>query len=295
MGALILSLVHFNTQFQVSFGEQDKAPDNSFKLMSWNVKLFDLYNWSGNAETRSKMFSVITNEQPAVLCLQEFYSQDKGTFRNLDTLPKLLSLLHVHSAYTTTLRKTDHWGVATFSKYPIVNEGKIVFNVKSNNICIYTDLLVNKDTIRVYNMHLQSINFGYDDIHFVETMLNEEEAQNEIESSKNILRRMKRAYTRRAGQADAIAKHMSTCKYPMIICGDFNDTPISFTYNILTENMNDAFQESGSGFGKTFINPLPIPRIDYILHSNVLKSWEFKTIETEGMSDHYPIVCKISL
>ena len=74
------------------------------------------------------MFSIITNEQPAVLCLQEFYSQDKGTFRNLDTLPKLLSLLHVHSAYTTTLRKTDHWGVATFSKYPIVNEGKIVFN-----------------------------------------------------------------------------------------------------------------------------------------------------------------------
>lgn len=294
MVALLISLVHFNTQYQISFGKQDAAPVNSFKLMSWNVKLFDLYNWSGNTETRSKMFAVITVEVPDVLCLQEFYSQDKGTFRNLDTIQKLMALPNVHSAYTTTLRRTDHWGVATFSKYPIINEGKIVFNVKSNNICIYTDLLVEKDTIRVYNMHLQSINFGYDDIHFVETMLNEEEAQNEIESSKNILRRMKRAYTRRAGQANAIAEHMHACKYPMIICGDFNDTPVSYTYHILASGMNDAFRESGSGFGKTFINPLPIPRIDYILHSDVLRSWEFKTIETSGMSDHYPIVCKIS-
>jgi hypothetical protein len=292
--ALVISLVHFNSQYQISFGEQDKAPDSAFKLMSWNVKLFDLYNWTGNTETRSRMFGVIEDEIPDVLCLQEFYSQDKGTFRNLDTISKLMKFDFVHSAYTTTLRKTDHWGVATFSKFPIINEGKIVFNVRSNNICIYTDLLVGSDTIRVYNMHLQSINFGYDDIHFVETMLNEEEAQNEIESSKNILRRMKRAYTRRAGQADAIAEHMLECRYPMIICGDFNDTPVSYTYNILTRNMEDAFRVSGSGFGKTFINPLPIPRIDYILHSEQLQSWEFKTLEKTGMSDHFPIVCRIS-
>ncbi len=295
VGALLIAGLHLNLQYQISFGEQDPAPANSFKLMSWNVKLFDLYNWTGNTETRTKMFGVITAQEPDVLCLQEFYTQDKGTFRNLDTIRSLMSLTYVHSAYTTTLRKTDHWGVATFSKFPIVNEGKIVFNNKSNNICLYSDIVNGKDTIRVYNMHLQSINFGYDDIHFVETMLGEEDAENELENSKSILRRMKRAYTRRAGQADAIAKHIQSCRYPIIICGDFNDTPISYTYRILSRNMCDAFRESGSGFGKTFVNPLPIPRIDYILHSETLSSWEFKTLLTEGMSDHYAVTCRVSM
>ncbi|HTF05125.1 MAG TPA: endonuclease/exonuclease/phosphatase family protein [Bacteroidia bacterium] len=293
LAALLISMVHFNRQYQVSFGTQDPAPAGSIKLMSWNVKLFDLYNWSGNKETRSKMFGVISAEAPDILCLQEFFTEDTGTFRNLDTIRSLMHLPYANAAYTITLRKTDHWGVATFSKYPIVDEGKIVFNNRSNNICLYSDIVKGKDTIRVYNMHLQSINFGYADIRFVETMLSEEDAENEIENSKNILRRMKRAYTRRAGQANAIVEHMQQCKYPMIICGDFNDTPVSYTYNILSSGMKDAFRESGSGFGKTFVNPLPIPRIDYILHSETMSSWEFRTIRTDGMSDHYPIVCKI--
>lgn len=293
--ALLLSMVHFSKQYQVSIGEQDPAPESAFKLMSWNVKLFDLYNWSGNKETRSKMFDLIKQQDAAILCLQEFYSEDTGAFRNLDTLQSLMNYPYESEAYTITLRKTDHWGVATFSRFPIINEGKIVFNNRSNNICLYSDLVIKGDTIRVYNMHLQSINFGYADIRFVETMLSKEEAEDEIENSKSILRRMKRAYARRAEQANAIALHMQSCPYPMIICGDFNDTPVSYTYRMLSENMNDAFRESGSGFGKTFVNPLPIPRIDYIFHSPALQSWEFNTILTTGMSDHYPICCKIAV
>jgi endonuclease/exonuclease/phosphatase family metal-dependent hydrolase len=292
--ALLISMIHISKQFRIPLGAPDPAPASAFSLMSWNVKLFDLYNWSGNKETRAKMFSLIKAQDPGVLCLQEFYSEDTGPFRNLDTLKSLLQYPFASEAYTITLRKTDHWGVATFSRYPIVHEGKIVFNNRSNNICLYSDIAVNGDTIRVYNMHLQSINFGYADIRFVETMLSEEEAEDELESSKNILRRMKRAYARRAEQANAIAKHMRTCPHPMIICGDFNDTPISYTYRILADDMHDAFRESGAGFGKTFVNPLPIPRIDYIFHSTTLKSWEFTTIKTEGMSDHYPVTCKLS-
>ncbi len=292
---LLISMIHFSKQYQVSFGKQDLAPDAAFKLMTWNVKLFDLYNWSGNKATRSKMFEVIQSENPSVLCLQEFYSEDTGPFRNLDTLQSLMSYKYTSEAYTITLRKTDHWGVATFSRYPIVNEGKIVFNNRSNNICLYSDISINGDTIRVYNMHLQSINFGYADIAFVRSMLSEEEAEDEVENSKSLLRRMKRAYTRRAEQANAIAAHIVSCRYPIIICGDFNDTPVSYTYRVLAKGMCDAFRESGSGFGKTFENPLPIPRIDYILHSETLSSWEFKTIETTGMSDHYPVTCKIGM
>lgn len=292
--ALLISMIHFSKQYQVSFGSPDPAPDSAFRLMTWNVKLFDLYNWSGNKETRSRMYDLIKAEDPDVLCLQEFYSEDTGIFCNLDSLRAHMNYAHSSHAYTITLRKTDHWGVATFSRYPIAGEGKIVFNNRSNNICLYSDLVIGSDTVRVYNMHLQSINFGYSDIRFVQTMLSEEEAEDEMENSRNILRRMKRAYGRRAEQANAIAKHIAECPYPVLICGDFNDTPVSYTYRVLSDGMKDAFRESGSGFGKTFENPLPIPRIDYIFHSEMLSSWEFRTIETTGMSDHYPLCCKIS-
>jgi endonuclease/exonuclease/phosphatase family metal-dependent hydrolase len=290
---LLISMVHFSKHYQITFGDPDPAPDSAFKLMTWNVKLFDLYNWSGNTETRSKMFDLIKSESPAILCVQEFYTEDTGSFNNLDSLRGHLDYSYSSHAYTITLRKTDHWGVATFSRYPIINEGKIVFNNRSNNICLYTDMVVKSDTIRIYNMHLQSINFGYADIHFVETMLSAEDAEDEVENSKSILRRMKRAYTRRAEQANAISAHIAACKYPVIICGDFNDTPVSYSYRVLCKDMTDAFRESGSGFGKTFVNPLPLPRIDYIFHSETLHSWEFNTLETEGMSDHYPVTCKI--
>lgn len=290
---LLISMIHFSKQYQVSFGSHDPAPDSAFKLMTWNVKLFDLYNWSGNKQTRSEMFDLIKSEDPAVLCLQEFYSEDTGAFNNSDSLRAHLKYAYSSHAYTITLRKTDHWGVATFSRFPIVNEGKIVFNNRSNNICLYSDVVIDGDTIRIYNMHLQSINFGYSDIRFVQTMLSENESEDEMENSKSILRRMKRAYTRRAEQSNAISAHMKSCRYPIIICGDFNDTPISYTYRVLASGMKDAFRESGSGFGKTFENPLPVPRIDYILHSESLSSWEFKTMETQGMSDHYPVTCKI--
>jgi endonuclease/exonuclease/phosphatase family metal-dependent hydrolase len=293
LGGLLLSAPYYNREFQFCFGKQEEAPASAFTVMSYNVKLFDLYNWSGNKQARSMMFVEIAREKPAVLSLQEFFNQDTGTFRNLDSLKKLLQLPYAHYEYTFTKHKDDHWGVVTFSRFPILNQGRIVFNNRNNNICIYTDLLINHDTIRVYNMHLQSINFGYADYETVNRMLKGDELEDEMESSKNILRRMKRAYTKRARQAESVALHIASCHYPIIVCGDFNDPPVSFTYRTVSYGLKDAFVESGSGFGKTFVNPFPVPRIDYILHSPNLKAWEFKTIADSGLSDHYAVKCKI--
>lgn len=291
LAALLLSIPQYGKQLRIGFGEQTPAGDNAFTVMSYNVKLFDLYNWSHNLETRSKMFRLIADQHPDVISLQEFYNQDTGDFRNLDSLKKLLNLHYEHTEYTITLRNNDHWGVVTLSRYPIVNAGKIMFSTHNNNICIYTDIVRNRDTIRVYNMHLQSVNFGYADYKFLNDMSSSED---EIENSKNILRRMKRAYVKRARQAESIKENMRKCPYPLIVCGDFNDSPVSYTYSTISDELDDAFRVSGRGFGKTFENPFPVPRIDYILHSKTLSSFEFRTIEAPGLSDHYPIVCRVS-
>jgi endonuclease/exonuclease/phosphatase family metal-dependent hydrolase len=293
LGVLVLGWTIQGRTFQWRFASPAPAPKNCMRVISYNVKLFDLYNWSHNADTRSKIFKLIDAEKPAIFCVQEFFTEDEGEFQNLDTLRQLLSLPYTHVEYTVTLRKTDHWGVATFSKYPIVATGHIVFNSRSNNRCIYSDLLVEGDTIRVYNMHLQSINFGYVDYKFLSDLKAGKDVTDEAERSKNIIRRLNIGFVRRSRQADAVAENIAACPYPVIVCGDFNDTPVSYVYQTISKNLTDAFVESGTGFGKTFVNPLPFPRIDYILHSKQFQSYNFNVNQQQGLSDHYPIMCDI--
>ncbi len=252
--------------------------------------LFDLYNWSRNVESRSKILNNLEEINSDIICLQEFYtSEQKGDLNNVDTVIKRLKTNYHHVAYTITLRDFDHWGIATFSKYPIINQGKIMFNTQSNNICIYSDIVINKDTIRVYNTHLQSISFSRSDTKFITDITNEnKEIEDEMTHGKNILRRLKRAFLKRAEQVDAIYLHMKTCKYKIILCGDFNDTAASYSYYKLSKNLKDAFVEEGIGVGRTYAGKWPQFRIDYIFHDPSLNCFNFKRSK-ETYTDHYPI------
>lgn len=284
----------------VQFTQPDNMPHFILKkgieidVMTYNTKLFDLYNWSHNITTRQKMFTLLEKASPDILCMQEFFNCDTGKYNNVDLIRKQLGYENIHVEYTLTLRKNQHFGIITCSRFPIVNQGSIVFNNRSNNICIYTDMLVYNDTVRVYNMHLQSIRFGYADKQFIDALTSAEDAENEIENSKNILRRIKRAYTKRAGQAESIAAHIAACRYPVIVCGDFNDTPNSFAYETISENLDDAFLECGYGYPRTFSAPLPLPRIDYILHSKYFAASDY-FIDEKEYSDHYPVSCVLRL
>ncbi len=257
--------------------------------------LFDLYNWSKNAQTRNIILTNLAEENPDILCLQEFYtSEEKGDFNNIDTVTHLLNTKNSHVEYTITLRGNDHWGIATFTKYPIIKKGKIEFNTRSNNLCIYTDVLINTDTVRIYNMHLQSISFTKADYKFMDQIQSDTtDTKDEVEKSKSILRRLKRAFVKRATQSEIIATHIETCPYKVIVCGDFNDTPASYVYNTIRGDLKDAFIESGSGFEQTYAGKFPRFRIDYILHSKEFNSKNYHHI-TETQTDHYPVVSYLS-
>jgi endonuclease/exonuclease/phosphatase family metal-dependent hydrolase len=255
--------------------------------------LFDLYNWHHNHETRDKIFGNLAEMGSDIMCFQEFYtSEEKGDFNNIDSLTKLLNLSNYHTEYTTTLREFDHWGIATFSRFPIVNKGKIIFNTKNNNLCIYTDLLIYKDTVRVYNLHLQSISFSKKDNQFLNDLKQGNDSDEDIEKSKNILRRLKRAFVKRAKQVEAIKLHMNTCKYKIILCGDFNDTPGSYAYNELCKKLTDAFVAKGNGFGRTYAGEWPQFRIDYILFDKQFHCSKFQKAE-ETFTDHFPITANL--
>lgn len=285
---ILAGWTQLNSFFQISLKSSTDKSKKQIKVMSYNVKVFDLYNWTHNKETRDKIFSLISDEGCDVLCFQEFFSRDSSEYNNLDSLISFQKAKYVHVAYTTTVKRIHHWGIATFSRYPVISKGKVDFGYSSNNICIYTDILAGKDTIRIYNMHLQSIAFGADDYQYMDDLEKNKETE-DIVHSKSIGKRLKRAFIKRAKQADLIHESISKSPYPVIVCGDFNDTPASYTYYMISDGLHDAFIEAGNGFGKSYIGKFPSFRIDYILHSGEFRAWDFRTIHEE-LSDHYPIV-----
>lgn len=285
---VVILLCFFTVRKYVQFSFSNGGSNNDIKVTSFNCMLFDLYNWSKNAQSRQNILNQLQEINPDVLCLQEFYNSNKmKEYFNVDTVLSTLNTKYYHVEYTKT-NKHNHFGIATFSKYPILNKGKIIFNTRSNNICIYTDVLIEKDTFRIYNMHLQSISFSKQDYTFIGDLQDNDDAKDEIENSKSILRRLKRAFVKRADQAELISASIKNCRYKIILCGDFNDTPASYAYNRISDNLKDAFVEKGSGFGRTYAGKFPQFRIDYILHSKDLKCTQFTRSE-ETFTDHFPI------
>ena len=285
--AIIMGWSSLFSFFQISFS--DKIIDTKdVKIMSYNCMLFDLYNWSKNSKSRNEIFTMLSKESPDILCLQEYYtSEEKGDFNNTDTLIKFLNTKYAHIEYTTTMRKYDHWGIATFTKYPIIKKGSIDFYTRWNNACIYTDVLINRDTVRIYNMHLASIHFGKKDYKYIDDVIQQKETE-DIENSKNILRLLKRGFLIRSKQAAIVAEHIKSCNYKVIVCGDFNDTPTSFAYKKVKGNLIDSFKESGSGLSSTYAGRIPGMRIDYIMHDESIISYNYKR-QTTKLTDHYPI------
>ncbi len=298
---LIFSLIAlvFSTQtlsLFVAWNKEEKTNQGkTLKITSFNCMLFDLYNWKNNKQSRSRIFEEMAETNSDIYCFQEYYtSEEPGDFNNNDTLPDVLNTSYLHYDYTTTLREYDHWGIATFSKYPIINKGKIVFKTRNNNICIYSDIVKNNDTFRVYNIHLQSISFSKADNQYLEEIKQGVDSENDVEKSKSILRRLKRAFIKRAQQTEAIKEHIKNCPYPFIICGDFNDTPSSYTYKQLSTGICDAFLEKGNGFGKTYAGEWPKFRIDYILYSNPFSCVKFIR-HPDTFTDHHPITANLIL
>ncbi len=275
----------------------EASTENQLKVLSFNVRVFDLYLWSKEKTTRNQIIDFLREEDPDILCLQEFYQKDLldsiYPFKTLDTLIEVLTAKNYHVHYSTTLRETDHWGIITFSKYPIINKGLVPFAIKDDNVCIYTDLLINQDSARIYNVHLASIKLDKHDYKAMQE-INKNEYSKNFDQEMMLLSKLKYGFKRRALQADSIAKSITLSPYPVIICGDFNDSPSSYAYQKIKGNLKDAFMISGSGFGRTYIGEFPSFRIDYIFYDEVFSSTRFKTHGVE-LSDHHPISAIISL
>ncbi|MCD6355167.1 MAG: endonuclease/exonuclease/phosphatase family protein, partial [Prolixibacteraceae bacterium] len=186
-------------------------------------------------------------------------------------------------------RSSTTYGSVTMTRFPIVNMGEIRFE-GSRNITIYTDVLVQRDTIRIFNIHLQSYQINPDRYSVIESPGTDQEK--DLEELREMGIKFKKAFQLRAAQVREIRKYIGSSPYPVIVCGDFNDTPASFSYRQLRQGLTDAFVASGKGIGRTYVGKLPSFRIDYIFHSKDFSSYNFQTYNFR-MSDHLPISCDL--
>lgn len=266
----------------------------SIKIVSQNVKLFGWYNWRHNKQDRDTMIAGLELTEADIYCFQEyFHNTTPGKFDTRETLTKKLKTPYSNVHYTNSINMDEKYGIVTYSKYPIVNKGRVIFDREYSNACIFSDINVNGDTIRVYNAHVASIRFQNEDYRFMdEIKKTEQPVKPVIQDGIGIVDRLTVAYKKRANQVHAIKAHAAESPYPVIICGDFNDTPVSYSYAQLSENMVDAFRESGWGIGNTYIGKFPSFRIDYIFHSPLLQSRNYHKLP-EKVSDHHAIAAEI--
>ena len=259
----------------------------NLKVLTYNVRLFNFYQNAGPETSYNEFIQLILSQNPDVICLQEvLISKNSGI--TLERLKKDFS-----NTSFTYYKLIDNpsgnrkYGNVIFSLYPIINKGEVAFS-KTYNRSVFVDLLINNDTLRVYNNHLQSFKLGSENFSFL-TDFEHSFDEDPLDEIQDISFRMKAAYTQRAKQANQLKLHIKQTHLPVVVCGDFNDTPVSYVYYCIKKDLKDAFVESGKGFGKTYDQIFPAFRIDYILHSKELYPIDFKTLDTK-LSDHYPLV-----
>lgn len=254
--------------------------EESIKVLSYNVRLFNRYSWIADADVKQEIFDFFAIEEADILCIQEFYTPDE--------IPEL-NYPYRHIGLQS---KKSQWHMAIYSNYPQIEKSTVsIKGERMNNTCIYSDLIIGKDTIRVYNIHLASNWFKSSDYSFMNDPTLEQEKLKE--GLNGIITRMKHSYKERANEVKAIKQHMDASPYPIIACGDFNDTPLSYAYHTLKEGLKDSFTASGKGIGQSFVK-IPALRIDYILHDETFTSSNYKK-HLQELSDHYAVSCSLTI
>jgi endonuclease/exonuclease/phosphatase family metal-dependent hydrolase len=282
--AILIGYGHLRDFIQINRTNIEANESASIKLMTYNVRSFDKYEWSKDKKTPNKMLELLKQNQADVYCFQEFHNTRNGLL-SLYNLKKATGCKHLFIG-----RKAN--GVAFFSKYPIVKKGEI--NFAKDNWCnaIYADIKKDGKIVRVYNLHLESNRLGGRNYAFINKKEFKADEQ-ELEEIKDISFKLRHAFIRRAKQAEIIRGHIDKSPYPTIVCGDFNDTAHSYTYHKIKNDFTDCFREQGIGIGTTYSGDFPSFRIDFVLHDDQTVCYKYKRIKKKH-SDHFPVFTELN-
>jgi endonuclease/exonuclease/phosphatase family metal-dependent hydrolase len=276
-------------------GKNDmKSGPQKLKVMTWNVHGLGIYDLPFNKATADKIFEFINRQNPDILCLPEFYTQWDDAMK-----PYSKRFLHdgnfkeYRFVYDNTLGTKIYVGTAFFSKYPLKHFEEVA--LASNIKMLQCDVVLPEDRMmRVYFIHLQSFMLRDKEKALIEDVKHRNKPL-EIGESKSFARRFNAAYEKRASQVDSALTYIRRSPYPVLICGDLNDLPGSYTYTTLKGNLKDAFAEKGRGLGRTYNQILPTLRIDYIFYDPRLLRITGFNCPRLSLSDHNPVIANFEI
>lgn len=271
--ALLLGYNHFVRHFQISFPIQKE--EKSISILTYNIQ-------GSQGSSAKKKFtqvnSFLDSLQPDIICLQEVHSVETNLF------------IKAQKGKYHLLDSDKQDGLLVLSKYPSIGHHSIQTN--ENTFATFFDIVINNDTIRLFNTQLASNHLQEEKTIFDESSdWKSEDAKQKV---KGLAKKLIVGYENRVQEVTLLEKALLNSPYANFICGDFNDTPLSYTYHKLIANeMSDSFTREGFGMSNTHNENLPPIRIDYILHSNRYKTLKYKCLKV-NYSDHFPIIAEIS-
>jgi endonuclease/exonuclease/phosphatase family metal-dependent hydrolase len=283
---IAIGFTHFSNYIRM--GKPAVSKEGTFRVMSYNIRLFNTFE-NKNPNSEEKIIAFLRSRQPDIIFLQEFYVNGDPVQKDEAFRTALGGKYYSHMKLMGSGRNR-YYGIVTYSKFPIIRKGQII-HPRSSSLSIFTDIVIEKDTFRIFNNHLQSFRLKRMEKSFLDEMMStsEKETLSEVRSLSVSLRR---GFIIRARQAEAVKAQVDNSPYPVIVAGDFNDTPVSYSYRKIRKGLNDSFVRSGYGAGFTYRGNYPPNRIDYILYDNSLESRYFEIIKVR-YSDHYPIIVNL--
>jgi len=272
----LVSLPAIRQLINISFHDKPESAKQQITLASFNANFSKLLipettdNNESNVEIFADAFKPYSDVD--ILCIQEIGWRTKSFLEKSIDLP----YQHEHEDYTLTI----------YSKYPILEAGIIKLNSNSANSCIWADIVISPDTLRVYNAHLESNRFDG----IVPAMINQDAPESmSLSVAFGLLSHYPFYSAIRTSQAHLIQSHRKASHHKSIIAGDFNDVPNSHMYQTLKDDMVDSYVEEGSGIGATYMYPFSFLRIDHILVDKGINVLNYKSVKTE-VSDHLLIM-----
>ncbi len=254
-------------------------------VLNYNVYSFNLfkYQYAEEKETTRQFGAWIDQQQADVLCFQEYIS--RPDMNDFDFTARLNSRGYRYRAFLQESKNLadSQNGVALFSKHPILAIRDTLFG--GSNGLIQADILWNNDTVRIIDAHLYSMTLQLSGI------INREDYEESKHIAKYNLSQLGKGFKQRGLQVELLENWVADSPHPVIVCGDFNETPYSYVYGRLRRRLDNAFEERGSGFGFTYNRAPYFIRIDHQFYDKSrLELVTFETLNQVPYSDHYPLV-----
>ncbi|MDR1221912.1 MAG: endonuclease/exonuclease/phosphatase family protein [Tannerella sp.] len=268
--------------------------EDMIKVLSYNVMSFAYKNHT--QESPNKIIQYVAESGADIVCLQEYLVSERANLMNSKDVAKALPMYpYIAEIIFSSPEKRYKFGLAVLSKFPITKSRKIDISSAYNGASVH-EINVKGKKIIVFNNHLESFKLTAEDRSHYSDMITHGNLESFDGLRGSIQQKLGQAFRIRAGQAELIAGEIRKMNaYYAIVCGDFNDTPISYVHRVLQGSLVDAYAESGFGLGISYNRNFFLFRIDHIFHSSSMESYNCRVDTRVNLSDHYPIYCYLKL